>query len=143
AVTLPWLEILCGIGLVLGIWTRAAAIVVALMLAGFTPAIFLRAMEIHRNEGTPFFKIAFDCGCGTGVIVTWKKLLENTALFLAAVLTACSRTTVFSVSAYLARTMGKPPSSEKKSADEAVAAPPPASPGAKEGKPAPEVSTPS
>ncbi|RME36224.1 MAG: DoxX family protein, partial [Planctomycetota bacterium] len=33
AVTLPWLEILCGIGLVLGIWTRAAAIVVALMLA--------------------------------------------------------------------------------------------------------------
>ena len=82
AIVLPWLEIVAGVALILGLWVRGAAATLAIMLVAFTPAILLRAFAIHSAEGTPFFAIEFDCGCGAGVIVTWKKVLENTGLFL-------------------------------------------------------------
>lgn len=84
AIVLPWLEIVAGTALIVGVWVRGAAATLAIMLAVFTPAILLRALAIHSAEGTPFFEIEFDCGCGAGVVVTWKKLLENTGLFLLA-----------------------------------------------------------
>lgn len=82
AVLLPWLEVVCGLALVLGVYLRGAGTIIALMLAVFTPAIFLRAWEIHSTEGTPFFQIAFDCGCGTGEVIIWQKLLGNAGLLL-------------------------------------------------------------
>jgi len=84
AIVLPWLEVVAGSALILGVFVRSAAAVFAIMLAVFTPAILFRALEIRAQTGTPFFDIAFDCGCGAGVVVTWKKLLENTGLFLLA-----------------------------------------------------------
>lgn len=86
AVVLPWLEVICGSALVLGVFVRGAGAMIALMLAVFTPAIFLRALEIHRTEHTPFMQIAFDCGCGTGEVIIWKKLLLNTLCFLVALI---------------------------------------------------------
>lgn len=93
AIVLPWLEVLCGVALVLGVWIRGAALQIAIMLCAFTPAIFIRAIAIQNAEGTPFFEIEFDCGCGSGVVVIWQKLLKNSGLLLLAVfaLLSCSR----------------------------------------------------
>ncbi len=82
AVVLPWLEILCGIVLILGLYLRGAAAWLALMLCLFTPAILLRTLAIRAETGTPFFQIAFDCGCGTGVVVAWSKMLGNVGMLV-------------------------------------------------------------
>ena len=81
-ILLPWLEVVCGLALVLGVYLRGAGTILALMLVVFTPAIFLRAWGIHSTEGTPFLEIAFDCGCGSGEVIIWQKLLGNTGLLL-------------------------------------------------------------
>lgn len=82
AIVLPWLEIVCGLALIVGIYLRGAGATIALMLAVFSPAILFRALEIHNTVGTPFMQIAFDCGCGTGEVIIWQKLLGNLGLFL-------------------------------------------------------------
>lgn len=86
AVAVPWLEVVCGLALLLGVCMRGAGALIAGMLVVFTPAILLRALSIQSAEGTPFMQIAFDCGCGTGEVIIWKKLLSNTGCFLAALI---------------------------------------------------------
>ena len=103
AVFLPWLELTCGVALVLGLWIRSASVTIGLMLLAFTPAIFLRAMAIHSSEGTPFFEIEFDCGCGMGVEIIWIKLCKNTGLFLLVVLAMLSRARRLSLDVWLNR----------------------------------------
>ncbi len=103
AIVLPWIELLTGVALILGIWLRGAALLIAVMLAVFTPAIFLRAWAIHNQTGTPFLAIQFDCGCGAGVVVTWKKLLENTGLFFLALYAMISSSRRFCLSFLFAR----------------------------------------
>jgi len=103
AIVLPWLEVFCGTALILGIWVRGAATMLAVMLAVFTPAIFLRALAIHQSEGTPFFDIAFDCGCGSGVVVIWRKLLANSSLFLVSLIGVFSRSRRFCLSMLFSR----------------------------------------
>jgi len=97
AIVLPWLEILCGVGLLLGLSFRGAALLLAVMLAVFTPAILMRGLAILAEQGGSFFNVAFDCGCGSGVVVTWKKLLENGGLFLLSLLVLFSASTRFSL----------------------------------------------
>lgn len=53
ALIMPWLEVLCGLALILGIWTRPARDLVALMLV-----IFIVAISINLFRGN-----AIDCGC--------------------------------------------------------------------------------
>ena len=96
AVVLPWLEILCGVALVLGIMRRGAGTIIALMLGVFSPAIFLRALVVMKEEAISFFEVAFDCGCGTGAETIWIKLSQNFGLFLAAVCIVISSSTGFS-----------------------------------------------
>lgn len=97
AILLPWLEVVCGLALIAGTHLRGAGAMLALMLATFTPAIFFRAMAIHHTAGTPFFDIAFDCGCGSGEVIIWKKLLGNTALFLGALIPIFSQSRRFCI----------------------------------------------
>jgi uncharacterized membrane protein YphA (DoxX/SURF4 family) len=60
AMVLPWLELLCGMALCLGLWTRAAAGWTAALLLGF-----IVALSINLAKGHPV-----DCGCfGTGTPV--------------------------------------------------------------------------
>ncbi len=53
AIVLPWLEILAGLALILGVWTRGAALVVAGLLVFF---IVLTAVTMVRG-------LDVDCGC--------------------------------------------------------------------------------
>lgn len=103
AIVLPWLELFCGVALILGLWVRGAAAMIALMLAVFTPAILLRALDVHHTVGTPFFQIEFDCGCGTGPVVIWWKLLTNSSLFLVTLIGVFSQSRRFCLSMWFAR----------------------------------------
>lgn len=53
ALVLPWLELLCGLALCLGIWVRAAAGWIATLLL-----VFLVALSINLARHHPV-----DCGC--------------------------------------------------------------------------------
>ncbi len=53
AIVLPWLEILAGLALILGVWTRGAALVVTGLLVFF---IVLTAVTMVRG-------LDVDCGC--------------------------------------------------------------------------------
>jgi uncharacterized membrane protein YphA (DoxX/SURF4 family) len=53
ALTLPWLELLCGLALCLGLWTRAAAAWVSALLL-----VFLAALSLNLTRHHPV-----DCGC--------------------------------------------------------------------------------
>jgi len=58
ALTLPWLELLCGLALCLGVWTRAAAAWLGALLL-----VFLAALSVNLARHHPV-----DCGCfGTHV----------------------------------------------------------------------------
>lgn len=86
AVGLPWLEVVCGALLLLGVALRGAALTVLGMLLMFTVAIVLRALSIQAAEGVAFCSIAFDCGCGSGEVFVCSKIPQNLGLmFLAAV----------------------------------------------------------
>jgi putative oxidoreductase len=53
ALAMPWIELLAGLALILGIWTRPARTIVAGLLVVFMVAI---AINLARNN-------AIDCGC--------------------------------------------------------------------------------
>ena len=53
ALTMPWIELLCGVALVLGIWRSTARTIIATMLV-----IFIVAISINLFRGN-----AIDCGC--------------------------------------------------------------------------------
>lgn len=91
ALLLPWLEIVCGIALVLGRLARAAALLAFATLTVFTAAILVRSFQVMAAEGTPFLELAFDCGCGSGTVIIWQKLLLNGALIALTALVAFRR----------------------------------------------------
>jgi uncharacterized membrane protein YphA (DoxX/SURF4 family) len=84
AALLPWFEIFCGLLLVLGVRPRAAALLQAVLLLGFTGLVLHRALALHRAGSIPFCAIRFDCGCGNGEVLVCMKLLQNTGLLLLA-----------------------------------------------------------
>jgi putative oxidoreductase len=78
AMTLPWIELMAGLALVLGIRARAGAWLLGVLLAGFTVGVAL-AMARGLN---------FECGCfGTadGTRVGGVKLAENLGMLALAV----------------------------------------------------------
>ncbi len=53
ALVMPWLELLCGLALILGLWRKAASGLIAAMLLTFIVAI---SVNLARNN-------PIDCGC--------------------------------------------------------------------------------
>src|SRR4051794_18874438 len=53
ALVIPWLELLCGVFLIFGIWTQTVGIVISILLILFTAAIAINLA--HGN--------AIECGC--------------------------------------------------------------------------------
>lgn len=77
---IPMLEIAAGICILTGFLRRGAATIMSGFLLLFTFAIFLRTLDVMGAEGIPFAEVAFDCGCGSGVVVIWQKIVTNGAL---------------------------------------------------------------
>jgi uncharacterized membrane protein YphA (DoxX/SURF4 family) len=95
AIVLPWVEIICGVVLILGVYLRGASLLIALMLCVFTAAILVRTLGVMGAEGVSFFSVEFDCGCGAGVVVTYRKMLANVGLFVLALMALLSRSRRF------------------------------------------------
>ena len=53
AIAMPWVEILCGLALILGVWTKPARSIIAAMLIVFMIAITINLLRDN----------AIDCGC--------------------------------------------------------------------------------
>jgi len=92
---LPWLELLCGLGLLFGIATRGSAFLAVLMLLGFTLAV---ASALVRG-------LDISCGCFTqdpqvGKIA-WQKVAENLIMTLAALLPVFARETKLSLESFI------------------------------------------
>jgi len=84
AAVLPWFEIFCGLLLLTGIGVRGAALLLIAMLVPFTILVALRAHALATAAGTSLWAVKFDCGCGTGEVLIWHKLIENPLMILLA-----------------------------------------------------------
>lgn len=103
AMVLPWLEIVAGVALIVGVYVRGAASMILVMLLVFTPAVFIRALAMQSETGQSFFEIAFDCGCGSGVEIIWEKLLKNTGYVVLALVAFASRSRRFCAALWFER----------------------------------------
>ena len=82
AAGLPWFEVFCGLLLLAGVAVRGASLMLVVMLIPFTTVVVKRAFGIAAAQGVPFWTVKFDCGCGTGEVLIWKKVLENSFFIL-------------------------------------------------------------
>lgn len=82
AIVLPWIELLCGISLVTGIFLRGSAFILLVLNVIFLVVISVRTYGIMSTEGLGLAEIYFDCGCGFGATYAWKKLIENSFFIL-------------------------------------------------------------
>jgi uncharacterized membrane protein YphA (DoxX/SURF4 family) len=80
AVILPWLEIVCGLCFLSGLWLMGTAVLLSSLNAIFVFAISYRAWLIMSSTGVGFFDLSYDCGCGFGVVYIPTKILENILL---------------------------------------------------------------
>lgn len=95
---LPWLELLCGLGLLFGLGVRGSALLISAMLAVFTAAV---AAALARG-------LDISCGCfsqdpASGAIGLWK-LAENALLLLSSILLSFSRNFRFTLEQYFRST---------------------------------------
>jgi uncharacterized membrane protein YphA (DoxX/SURF4 family) len=94
-VVMPWVEVLCGVLLVLGIGVRGAAGLLLALLVMFTSMIILRGIHEQHARQIAFCAIQFNCGCGAGVVWICHKIPENLALILFAAVCLLSRSDRF------------------------------------------------
>ena len=68
AITLPWLELLCGVLLLTGVWHRSASLIITLLMIVFIVAI---SSAIFRG-------LDIECGCyGSRASADWTRIVED------------------------------------------------------------------
>ena len=74
AIILPWLELICGFLLIIGLRTRATALILAGLLSIFTVFVII---NIFRGSD-------ISCGCfdEVGEPIGWAKVAQNTTWFI-------------------------------------------------------------
>ena len=97
AVSLPWVELLGSVALILGVFRRGTAALFAALMIVFSAALLYRAWGIYTAGDIAFCDIKFDCGCGHGVVFICRKVLENAGLALLAFYVMISRSTRLSL----------------------------------------------
>lgn len=84
AFALPWIEVLAGILLIIGLWTRGGAVVIFLMLLGFTAgqvSVIERGLDVKCSC---FGNLEWPCGGAVGTC----HLIRNAVLMLMALIAA-------------------------------------------------------
>jgi putative oxidoreductase len=79
ALILPWLELLVGVGLLVGFRIRTSAMLTGLLLIGFTAAIAWAVIQ----------GLQIDCGCfgeGRGEEVSWLKVGKNSLMIVGCII---------------------------------------------------------
>lgn len=81
AIFLPWLELICGLFLIIGLTTRAAASIAGVLLFGFA-----LGLAINVVRGSPI-----SCGCfdSVGDQISWLEVLRDAGFLLLAVQVFC------------------------------------------------------
>ena len=91
ATFLPWMELLCGLGLVLGVFVRGSSVLVVVMLVLFTFGV---ASAMARG-------LDISCGCftqdPTAEKIGWLKLAENCLLIAMSFIAFRQPATLFSL----------------------------------------------
>lgn len=95
AVVMPWVEVACGLLLILGVALRGASLTLLGLLVMFTIMVTLRALHIHETQDTPFCAIRFNCGCGGGDVLACHKIPENLGLIALSLIVLISRANRF------------------------------------------------
>jgi uncharacterized membrane protein YphA (DoxX/SURF4 family) len=95
AVAMPWVEVLCGLLLILGVSVRGAAGLLLALLLMFTTMIVIRGVRVYNAQEIAFCAIKFNCGCGSGDVFICHKIAENTTLILLAIVNLFSRSRRF------------------------------------------------
>ena len=94
AMTLPWIELVCAIFIISGIRLKSSTAIIGILILVFNAAIII-AMAKGLN---------INCGCHTKIMaeqVGWKKLIENTGLFLSALYIFYSKGTKITLESYI------------------------------------------
>jgi putative oxidoreductase len=84
AVTIPWIELVCGLALLTGVRPRAGAIVYTLLLAAFTAGV---VAAMARG-------LSFDCGCfgkAGAATIGVQKLAENLGMLALGIVASVER----------------------------------------------------
>ena len=82
AIALPWIELVCGLSLLSGVFLRGSAFILFVLNVVFLAVVAYRTSMLVGREGMNLFEVYFDCGCGFGPTYAWKKLIENTFLLI-------------------------------------------------------------
>lgn len=105
-IVMPWLELACAAAILLGVCLRGASLVSFVLLAVFTPAIYMHGLELfNQGQFQRLWDIEFDCGCGVGKQGWVGKMAGNLGLMLASWIIFKSRSRALCLSAKL---LGKP-----------------------------------
>ncbi|MDX9910236.1 MAG: MauE/DoxX family redox-associated membrane protein [Phycisphaerales bacterium] len=78
----PWIEAACAVLLLLGLWTRAAAVVLSLAIVGFIAGLFEVVQAGRSVECGCFGKFSFICDKGP---LGWCNIAQNAGLLICAV----------------------------------------------------------
>ena len=103
ATVLPWMELISGLFLLLGVFRRGAGLLMTVLMAAFTTLIasaILRGLDIS-------------CGCFTqdpsAARIGWWKVAEDLGLFVLSLVPTFSTNSSISIERYMARRSGQTP----------------------------------